>query len=69
MLYAPGESGSYLYVAAEGEYDVIKDGKVLGRWTNLLIICKRNELSLMTRIVNDLYMIIIFTMRAKEVKC
>ena len=32
MLYAPGESGSYLYVAAEGEYDVIKDGKVLGRW-------------------------------------
>lgn len=26
-----GESGSYLYVAAEGEYDVIKDGKVLGR--------------------------------------
>ena len=27
-----GESGSYLYVAAEGEYDVIKDGKVLGRW-------------------------------------
>ena len=30
--HAPGESGSYLYVAAEGEYDVIKDGKVLGRW-------------------------------------
>ena len=31
MLYTAGESGSYLYVAAEGEYDVIKDGKVLGR--------------------------------------
>jgi len=26
-----GESGSHLYVSAEGEYDVIKDGKVLGR--------------------------------------
>ena len=25
-----GESGSYLYVAAEGDYEVIKDGKVLG---------------------------------------
>ena len=31
-LFLPGESGSYLYVAAEGEYDVIKDGKTLGRW-------------------------------------
>ena len=30
-IQIPGESGSYLYVAAEGEYDVIKDGKVLGR--------------------------------------
>merc|ERR550517_1458752 len=26
-----GELGSHLYVSAEGEYDVIKDGKVLGR--------------------------------------
>ena len=26
-----GEYGSYLYVASEGEFDVIKDGKVLGR--------------------------------------
>ena len=26
-----GESGSHLYVSAEGEYDVIKDGKILGR--------------------------------------
>lgn len=26
-----GEQGSHLYVSAEGEYEVIKDGKVLGR--------------------------------------
>jgi len=26
-----GESGSHLYVAAEGEFEVIKDGKVLGK--------------------------------------
>jgi len=26
-----GDSGSHLYVSAEGEYEVIKDGKVLGR--------------------------------------
>jgi len=26
-----GENGSHLYVSGEGEYDVIKDGKVLGR--------------------------------------
>ena len=26
-----GEYGSYLYVASEGEFDVIKDSKVLGR--------------------------------------
>ena len=25
-----GETGSYLYVAAEGQFDVIKDGRVLG---------------------------------------
>ncbi len=27
----PTTSGSYLYVSAEGELEVIKDGKVLGR--------------------------------------
>ena len=26
-----GELGSHIYVSAEGEYEVIKDGKVLGR--------------------------------------
>ena len=26
-----GDSGSHLYVSAAGEYEVIKDGKVLGR--------------------------------------
>jgi len=26
-----GENGSHLYVSGEGEYDVVKDGKVLGR--------------------------------------
>jgi cGMP-dependent protein kinase len=26
-----GENGSHLYVSGEGEYDVIKDGKILGR--------------------------------------
>ena len=25
-----GESGSYLYVAAEGQFEVIKDGMILG---------------------------------------
>ena len=27
----PGELGSHFYVSAEGEYEVVKDGKVLGR--------------------------------------
>ena len=26
-----GELGSHFYVSAEGEYEVVKDGKVLGR--------------------------------------
>ena len=34
----PGELGSHLYVSAEGEYEVIKDGKVLGRCTIIFII-------------------------------
>ena len=25
-----GENGSYLYVAADGQFEVIKDGKILG---------------------------------------
>ena len=25
-----GDTGSYLYVAAEGQFEVIKDGKILG---------------------------------------
>ena len=29
--FTAGELGSHLYVSAEGEYEVIKDGKVLGR--------------------------------------
>ena len=33
-----GELGSHLYVSAEGEYEVIKDGKVLGRCTIIFII-------------------------------
>ena len=31
LLIPVGELGSHLYVSAEGEYEVIKDGKVLGR--------------------------------------
>ena len=31
MLHCSGESGSYLYVAAEGEFEVVKAGKNLGR--------------------------------------
>ena len=30
MFSLAGESGSYLYVAAEGDYEVIKEGRVLG---------------------------------------
>ena len=30
VLY-PGESGSYLYVTAEGEFEVVKGGGSLGR--------------------------------------
>ena len=33
-----GELGSHLYVSAEGEYEVIKDGKVLGRCSIIFII-------------------------------
>ena len=31
FIFILGELGSHLYVSAEGEYDVIKDGKTLGR--------------------------------------
>ena len=31
MSHCSGESGSYLYVAAEGEFEVVKAGKNLGR--------------------------------------
>ena len=31
LLLPAGELGSHFYVSAEGEYEVIKDGKVLGR--------------------------------------
>merc|ERR1712106_518112 len=31
LTHRLGELGSHLYVSAEGEYEVIKDGKVLGR--------------------------------------
>ena len=31
LLLPTGELGSHFYVSAEGEYEVIKDGKVLGR--------------------------------------
>ena len=36
-----GESGSYLYVAAEGEFEVIKAGKNLGRLGvgKVIILC------------------------------
>ena len=30
-FFVSGESGSYLYVAAEGEFEVVKAGKNLGR--------------------------------------
>ena len=30
MLTIPGETGSYLYVAAEGQFEVCKAGRVLG---------------------------------------
>ena len=30
LISLSGETGSYLYVAAEGQFEVIKDGKILG---------------------------------------
>ena len=30
LISASGDTGSYLYVAAEGQFEVIKDGKILG---------------------------------------